>query len=194
MKYHAPEDVAGVLEIQPPTLRKYAQLLERYGYTFEKNKQGHRWYSDTDIIALQKLITFKHSGDMDLQAAAQAVLLWAKGGGVSGDDTLGKTIHSDTERNAEQLPQITQEQLLNIIREQQGAIEGMAQLLQKQGEQNAQILQQLNAIRGDMQRLNAPPPADPQEEAAEQPQQAQPQPPAQEQPKRRSLWAWIWRK
>lgn len=184
MKYHTPEDVAGVLEIQPPTLRKYAQLLERYGYTFEKNKQGHRWYSDTDIIALQKLITFKHSGDMDLEAAAQAVLLWAKGSDISARDMEDRAIHNDMERNGEQLPQINQEQLLKVLNAQQQAIENMAEKLNSQAEQNAAILEQLAAIRGDMQRLNAP--------EAEQPA-ADPEP-LPEEKKRRSLWARIWGK
>jgi DNA-binding transcriptional MerR regulator len=201
MKYYAPEEVARVLSIQPPTLRKYAQHLEKYGYAIEKNRQGHRWYSDADIVALQKLMAFKHTGDMDLQAAAQAVSLWAKGSSVSSRDTVDETIHTDTQQDAEQLPQLAQPQLLNLISEQQKAIAGMSELLREQGEQlqlqseqNAQILAELAAMRRDMQRFNAPPSASVQLAATEPPQEAPRPVQEQPKPKRRSLWAWLRKK
>ena len=67
MAFHAPEDIATVLNIKPSTLRKYSLLLEQSGYTFQKNAQGHRWYTDTDLMALRKFITLKDSSGMNLE-------------------------------------------------------------------------------------------------------------------------------
>ena len=36
-------DIADVLHIQESTLRKYCLLLEKSGYEFLKNEQGHHW-------------------------------------------------------------------------------------------------------------------------------------------------------
>lgn len=182
MKYHAPEDVAGVLNIKPSTLRKYSLLLEKKGYSFQKNAQGHRWYGDSDIIAVQKFITFKDSGGMTLEASAQAVSLWAKGSDIAGRDMLPETMQSDTERHERQPQQFAPEELLNVVKEQQQAIERMAETLHKQSNQNAEILAQLEAIRNDMQRLNAPPPEQ-QKLNEPEPQSQQP-----EKEKGRSWW------
>lgn len=47
-------DIAAVLQLQESTLRKYCLLLEKSGYEFFKNEQGHRAFFDNDIIVLKK--------------------------------------------------------------------------------------------------------------------------------------------
>lgn len=152
MKYHAPDDVAGVLHIKPPTLRKYSLLLERSGYTFHRNSQQHRWYTDADIIALQKLITFKDNGGMKLEDSVQAVVLWSKSDDISPRDTLPGTLQLDTERDES----IDQAKLYNVLRQQQEAIERMADTLQTQAEQNRYIMKKLDAMQTAMQLLEEP--------------------------------------
>ena len=147
--YHSPDDVAGVLHIKPPTLRKYSLLLERSGYTFHRNSQQHRWYTDTDIIALQKLITFKDSGGMKLEDSVQAVVLWSKSDDVTPRDTLPETLHTDSERNED----IDQAKLYNFIQQQQKAIERMADTLQQQAEQNRSIMEKLDVMQTVMQTV-----------------------------------------
>lgn len=81
--YYSPSEVAASLKCGGSTIRKYASLLINHGYKFQTNKQGHRWYTDKDVIAFKKLIAFSKSGDMNLEQAAQAVCTWSKGDNVA---------------------------------------------------------------------------------------------------------------
>jgi len=49
MKEYSTKDIANIVGIATPTVRKYAQALEKAGYTFIKNDQGFRIFSDKDI-------------------------------------------------------------------------------------------------------------------------------------------------
>lgn len=99
----SPNDVSAVLQIKESTLRKYSLLLENVGYTFQRNNQNQRWYSDTDIVALKKLITLKNSTDMTLKDCAEAVLMWSK----SGDVTQALTVPDNaTERHNDDIEEL----------------------------------------------------------------------------------------
>lgn len=79
-------DVADVLGIQESTLRKYCLLLEKSGYEFLKNENGHRAFFDNDLIVLKKMIKLKTSGDMTLEEAVKSVVAWNKGNDITVSD------------------------------------------------------------------------------------------------------------
>lgn len=62
MKVYSPSDIAELLNIKLPTLRKYSIMLEERGYNIERNSQNHRYYQDKDVITLRKVITASKSG------------------------------------------------------------------------------------------------------------------------------------
>ena len=82
---YSPKEVAGLLNVEPVTLRNYAKILEEHGYTFLKNEKNQRGYVDRDIIAFRKLISFKNQVDMTLERAANAVMTW-----INNNDTSVK--------------------------------------------------------------------------------------------------------
>ncbi|GAB6486143.1 DUF3967 domain-containing protein [Bacillus cereus] len=63
---YSPGDVAEQLGIQSSTLRKYADVFEKKGYTFIKNERGHRKYRKSDVMVFRKVINLK--SDMKLSA------------------------------------------------------------------------------------------------------------------------------
>lgn len=176
MPYHAPEDVAAVLKIKPSTLRKYALLLQNSGYTYQKNSQGHRWYSDTDIAVLRKLITLKDSTDMNLEASAEAAFLWANSSDVAPIVTTQEALQDVMKYEGA----ITPDSLYNALQEQQCTIESMAEMMEQQAQHNTLIMDELTATRNAMQRLTEQLP-DPQLQDTTQKD-------------KRSLWARIWNK
>lgn len=143
MAYHSPDEVTKMLKIKESTLRKYARLLEQSGYEIQKNAQGQRFYSDSDVMALRKFITFKESGGMTLEEGADAVFLWSKGGNVARSDTAHEAPHSATGRDEEQQIQ-SAEKMFNLLVKQGETIERLEK-------QNAAIMQELAALRADMQ-------------------------------------------
>lgn len=56
------KDVAKRLSIQPVTVRKYSQMLEDKGYSFKKDKNDWRLYSEEDISYLQYISSMKTLG------------------------------------------------------------------------------------------------------------------------------------
>ena len=195
MTFHAPEDIATVLNIKPSTLRKYSLLLEQSGYTFKKNAQGHRWYSDTDLMALRKFITLKDSSGMTLEDSADAVFLWSKTESVAGRATLSEATQGDTERHEAVINELTlEERLLRLIQHQQQTIDQMAQSIQKQEEQNAQILEEVKTLKDNLQPLDAPSSDQPKIASVESSSQQEEGESEKITPQKdtRSLWARIW--
>lgn len=80
-------DIADVLQIQESTLRKYCLLLEKSGYEFFKNEQGHRAFFDHDIMVVRKMIGLKNDADMTLEKAAKSVVAWKNGHDIAVSDT-----------------------------------------------------------------------------------------------------------
>ena len=197
MAFHAPEDIATVLNIKPSTLRKYSLLLEQSGYSFKKNAQGHRWYSDTDLMALRKFITLKDSSGMTLEDSADAVFLWSKTDSIARQATLSKATQDDTERHEATVNELTiEERLLRLIQHQQQTIDQMAQSIQKQEEQNGQILEEVKMLKDSLQPLDAPSSDQPKIESVESSSQQPESEPETVTPKKdtRGLWARIWNK
>lgn len=149
MAFHSPEDVAAVLKIKASTLRKYALLLQDNGYTFQRNSQGHRWYSDTDITVLRKIITLKRSTDMILNDCTEAALLWIN----SSDIAVRDTAHITSQDVVKCEGAITPDSLYNALQEQQRTIERVAEILEQQAQHNALIMEELTATRTDVQQL-----------------------------------------
>lgn len=197
MAFHAPEDIATVLKIKPSTLRKYSLLLEQSGYTFKKNAQGHRWYSDTDLTALRKFISLKDSSGMNLEDSADAVFLWSKTDSVAGRATSFEATQGDTERHEASVNELTlEERLLRLIQHQQQSIDRMAQSVQKQEEQNGQILEEMKTLRGSLLPLDTPLSKQQEIASLESPSQQEKSEPEPVTPQKdtRSLWARIWNK
>lgn len=76
---YSPGEVAEQLNIQSSTLRKYADVLEKEGYTFIKNERGHRKYRESDVIVFRKVINLKNDTDMTLENATKQIVSWHQG-------------------------------------------------------------------------------------------------------------------
>ena len=62
MNVYSVKDVSTHLDLKPATLRKYCGMLEKSGYSFDRNSQGHRFFRDKDVIAIRTIIQAKHNG------------------------------------------------------------------------------------------------------------------------------------
>lgn len=85
---YSPGDIADLLQIKESTLRKYALMLEKLGYKFQKNAQNQRWYTEKDVALFKKVISLKDSADMTLKDSVEAAFLWSKGELVAEGETV----------------------------------------------------------------------------------------------------------
>jgi len=102
-RIYSPGDLSSILEINPSTLRKYADLLEKKGYKFHKNEFGHRGYYDRDVIALRKLMSISKNKDMTLESSAISVVSWTNLSEIASTATTEPLETNDSERYSEQL-------------------------------------------------------------------------------------------
>lgn len=80
-------NIADILHVQESTVRKYCLLLEKSGYEFLKNEQGHRAFFDHDLIVLKKMMSLKSGADMTLEEAVKSVIAWKNRSDIAVGDT-----------------------------------------------------------------------------------------------------------
>lgn len=71
-------DIAHNLNIAESTVRKYCQILEEQGYTFRRDENGGRVYTDHDQVSLLEMLKLRKEAKMGLDAAANVVALRRK--------------------------------------------------------------------------------------------------------------------
>ena len=121
--FYSPSDVAEQLAIQSSTLRKYADVLEKEGYTFIKNERGHRKYRESDVMVFRKVINLKNDTDMTLENATKQIVSWHQGVEVLPLD------RHEVERYEE--PDFNATTLQRMIQDQKEVIEKQNELLQE---------------------------------------------------------------
>lgn len=127
MKVYSPSDIASLLSIKAPTLRKYSIMLEERGYTIERNSQNHRYYKDEDVITLRRVIEGSKSG-VTLEESINNVL------SLKGDNTYTNVINNgDTSNDSdiEELKELIYKQT-ELIHKQTESIGELSKRLDKQ--------------------------------------------------------------
>lgn len=66
-----PAEVSKTLGISSSTLRKYSLLFEKEDITFERSQNNSRQYTDTQVVALQEVITATKNGNESLENAVK---------------------------------------------------------------------------------------------------------------------------
>lgn len=66
-------DIAEMIGIAEPTVRKYAQALEKAGYRFIKDSFGTRTYIERDAMALRQLKEIRSKTNMPVEQTASVV-------------------------------------------------------------------------------------------------------------------------
>ncbi|MDI6535140.1 DUF3967 domain-containing protein [Bacillus mycoides] len=120
---YSPGEVAEQLGIQSSTLRKYADVLEKEGYTFIKNERGHRKYRESDVMVFRKVINLKNDTDMTLENATKQIVSWHQG-----VEVLPLERH-EIERYKE--PDFNATTLQTMLQDQNEVIEKQNELLQE---------------------------------------------------------------
>ncbi|HDR6219262.1 DUF3967 domain-containing protein [Bacillus cereus group sp. MYBK249-1] len=144
---YSPSDVAEQLGIQSSTLRKYADVLEKEGYTFIKNERGHRKYRESDVMVFRRVIHLKNDTDMTLENATKQIVSWHQGVEVLPLERHDVERYEEPNFNATPLQTMIQEQK-EIIEKQNDLLQELTKRLMDQDERFIQReLELLNAIQ-----------------------------------------------
>lgn len=154
---YSPGDVAEQLGIQSSTLRKYADVLEKEGYTFIKNERGHRKYRESDVMVFRKVINLKNDTDMTLENATKQIVSWHQGVEVLPLERYEIDRYEEPDFNATPLQEMIKEQK-EVIEKQNELLQELTKRLTEQDQRFAQRESELlNAIQSiqDSQKLIA---------------------------------------
>lgn len=144
---YSPSDVAEQLGIQSSTLRKYADVLEKEGYTFIKNERGHRKYRESDVMVFRKVINLKNDTDMTLENATKQIVSWHQGVEVLPLERHEIERYEEPDFNATTLQTMLQDQN-EVIEKQNELLQELNKRLVEQDQRFAQRESELlNAIQ-----------------------------------------------
>ncbi|EEM44629.1 DUF3967 domain-containing protein [Bacillus cereus] len=155
--FYSPSDVARQLGIQSSTLRKYADVLEKEGYTFMKNERGHRKYRDSDVMVFRKVINLKNDTDITLENATKQIVSWHQGIEVLSIERHEVERYEEHNFNATTLQIMVQEQK-EVVEKQNYMLQELNKCLVEQNQRFVQReLELLNVIQSiqDSQKLIA---------------------------------------
>ncbi|MDY8166539.1 DUF3967 domain-containing protein [Bacillus thuringiensis] len=154
---YSPGEVAEQLNIQSSTLRKYADVLEKEGYTFIKNERGHRKYRESDVMVFRKVINLKNDTDMTLENATKQIVSWYQGVEVLPLERHEIERYEEPDFNATPLQTMIQEQQ-EVIKKQNYLLQELNKRLAEQDQRFAQreseLLSAIQSIQ-DSQKLIA---------------------------------------
>ncbi|MGG3045827.1 DUF3967 domain-containing protein [Bacillus thuringiensis] len=152
---YSPGDVAEQLGIQSSTLRKYADVLEKEGYTFIKNERGHRKYRESDVMVFRKIINLKSDTDMTLENATKQIVSWHQGVEVLPLERHEVERYEELDFNATPLQTMIQEQK-EVIEKQNYLLEELNKRLVEQDQRftqrESELLSAIQSIQ-DSQKL-----------------------------------------
>lgn len=134
---YSPGDVVEQLGIQSSTLRKYADVLEKEGYTFIKNERGHRKYRESDVMVFRKVINLKNDTDMTLENATKQIVSWNQGVEVLPLERHEIDRYEEPEFNATTLQTMLQDQN-EVIEKQNELLQELNKRLVEQDQRFAQ--------------------------------------------------------
>lgn len=132
-------NIADILQVQESTVRKYCLLLEKSGYEFLKNEQGHRAFFDHDLIVLKKMMSLKSGADMTLVEAVKSVVAWKNGSDIAVSDTEEMRYIKHYNDLAEEF-KMFQEQQMNFNKELIQEIRNQQEYIEQRLEQRDRLL------------------------------------------------------
>jgi len=73
-KVYSTKDIAEMVGIKDVTVRKYAQLLEQYGYHIGKDSKGHRMFFERDALVFNQFKTMRDQSGMSVEMVAEILV------------------------------------------------------------------------------------------------------------------------
>ncbi|ALS77203.1 hypothetical protein AUO94_00450 [Planococcus kocurii] len=147
-------DMQLALGIQVSTLRKYAMALEQHGYIFNKNNQGHRLYTEKDVDAFLRLISYKKLNGMTIDRNAKAVVEWIRES--IAEDAMEN--YFEREQDTHSLMTMTLEGFVQLqsehIKTQSKQLENQELIVNQQKEISNNIMSANNELKKTLERMN----------------------------------------
>ncbi|MFF2038758.1 hypothetical protein ACFVVG_31445, partial [Priestia megaterium] len=144
--------LAGIVGISVATVRKYAQYMEKAGYTFIRNESGHRIFLDEHILLFKEFNGLSKSGTTSLGHIANTLTTKYKElefeKNVENEKRIGSEAASDTtliDKGSEHKIALTDEQYTTLMAklDRLATLDDIVEQLDQQKEFNKMLMGQL---------------------------------------------------
>ena len=147
-KIYTTKEIATLLDMAISTVRKYAQQLEKSGYTIKKTASKARTFTDNDIMVMRYLKDLRDKTNITVEQAASVVIERFR----TNDEVSVITSNSSAD-SAHEMRYEEMELKLNIQAEQIKILSARLEELEKQSDKRYNILLKnmkklVGAIRG----------------------------------------------
>ncbi|MGN7943241.1 DUF3967 domain-containing protein [Virgibacillus sp. 6R] len=130
MENYSTKDIANITDIAESTVRKYAQLLEKQGYIFNRNISGNRIFNEQDIKVFLEFKMFpKSDNSVDDIASIIATKYIAR------PDTNGSGVSDNTQANQPS----ERDMLVDLVKK----VDILTDMNEKQNKFNEELLKRL---------------------------------------------------
>ncbi len=143
-----------LLDVKESVFKKYVSHIEKEGFLFQKNAQGHRMFSELDIQTLETFIKLSRYDGVTLESVAKRVAEWRKNKGH--DDMTGNEIQEQATLNPQDLQSHDVMTLVDsLLREQEQRFTSqIQQLIQQQKEMTTKQDEKLHHILLHLDRMD----------------------------------------
>ncbi|MBQ4870612.1 hypothetical protein IHQ11_29900 [Priestia megaterium] len=152
MKEYQSSQLAGIVGISVATVRKYAQYMEKAGYTFIRNESGHRIFLDEHILLFKEFNGLSKSGTTSLGHIANTLTTKYKElefeKNAENEKRIGGEAASDTtliDKGSEHKIALTDEQYTTLMAklDRLATLDDIVEQLDQQKEFNKMLMEQL---------------------------------------------------
>lgn len=156
-----PSEVSKALGISTSTLRKYSLLFEKEDIIFKRSDNNSRLYTDTQVVALQEVVTDMKNGTESLEKVIKKVSNDLKGATNITQETAATDMVS--QRYADDVATV----MLQEIESLKEVIEKQNELIIERDKYFVEILEQLHEKIDELKEQKALPPVEEPEQEEE---------------------------
>lgn len=149
-----PSEVSKVLGISTSTLRKYSLLFEKEDIIFKRSDNNSRLYTDTQVVALQEVVTDMKNGTETLEKVIKKASNGLKGATNVTQETAATDMVS--QRYDDDVAAV----MLQEIKSLKEVIEKQNELIIERDKYFVEILEQLQGKIDEMNEQKALPPVE----------------------------------
>lgn len=158
-KVYTTKEVATLLDIAIPTVRKYAQILEKHSYRFMRNEAGNRLFVLDDINAFKHLVELRKA-DVSVETSAKLVAERFK------ETAIQVVSSTNTEASTQYIEQYARDMsdIKETINKQNDLIKALSDKLDQQTDyikssidkRDALLMDTMNKLLGSKKNLSEP--------------------------------------
>lgn len=141
---YKPSEVMKKFELKDSLYKKYVAALEREGYVFQKNQNGHRFFTDQDIEVFENFIELIQYDGMTIEMVAKKISETNRHDRMATPEKEGYDVMTLVEKAVSAALQVQEKQLTSKLQSQlQQTLDQLSRIENKENERDKLLMQSI---------------------------------------------------